>query len=237
MKIEVRDSYASLSESASEIIFNEIKARRKLLICAATGNTPVGTYACLAERYRQEPQLFDAIHILKLDEWGGLEMNDPATCEFFLQNHLIKPLHISGSRYISFNSNAPDPEGECKRVQAELDQRKPIDICILGLGLNGHIALNEPADLLTPMIHLAALSEKSIHHSMLSGLKNKPGYGLTLGMADILQSRMIIMMISGKEKKEICSAFLSGGITTRVPASFLWLHPNTICLISRDAME
>jgi galactosamine-6-phosphate isomerase len=237
MKIEIRDSYESLSESASEIIFNEIKANRNLLVCAATGNTPVGTYACLVKRYRQEPRLFDAIHILKLDEWGGLEMNDPATCEFFLQNHLIKPLQISDSRYISFNSNASDRNGECKRIQAELDQRKPIDICILGLGLNGHVALNEPGDTLTPGVHVAALSEKSIGHSMLSGLKNKPGYGLTLGMADILQSKMIIMMIGGKEKREICNAFLSGGITTRLPASFLWLHPNVICLVSRDAVE
>jgi galactosamine-6-phosphate isomerase len=71
---------------------------------------------------------------------------------------------------------------------------------------------------------------------MLAGLKKKPSYGLTLGMADILQSRMILMLISGKEKKEIARSFLSGRISTRVPASFLWLHANVICLISKDAI-
>jgi len=71
---------------------------------------------------------------------------------------------------------------------------------------------------------------------MLTGLKKKPSYGLTLGMADILQSKMILMLISGKEKKEITRLFLTGKISTRLPASFLWLHANVICLISRDAM-
>ena len=118
----------------------------------------------------------------------------------------------------------------------ELAARGPVDICILGLGLNGHIALNEPADALEPGPHVAKLSSKSIQHSMLSGVRKKPAFGLTLGIADILQSKMVLMLISGNEKKEITRLFLTGKVSTRLPASFLWIHPNVICLISRDAI-
>ena len=236
MKIDILDSYELLSEKASGIIINEIADHKDLLICAATGNTPVGTYASLVKAHQRQPQLFAAVSILKLDEWGGLEMNDPSTCEFFLQTHLIKPLQIGESRYISFASNPPDPNAECRRIEDELHNRGPIDICILGLGLNGHIALNEPGDVVEPAIHVTKLSEKSIQHSMLSGLSRKPDFGLTLGMKDILQSRLILMLITGKVKKEICHSFLSGKVSTRLPASFLQLHSNVICLISRDAM-
>jgi len=236
MQVDVRDSYGSLSEKAAGIILDQISGKRNLLLCAATGNTPVGTYDFLVKAHQRQEDLFAAIQILKLDEWGGLNMDDPATCEVFLQTHLLRPLQINPSRYISFNSNPADPKGECKRIRDELSVRGPIDICVLGLGLNGHVALNEPADALEPETHPAKLSARSIQHSMLTGLKKKPSYGLTLGMADILQSKMILMLISGKEKKEITRLFLTGKISTRLPASFLWLHANVICLISRDAM-
>jgi len=236
MQVDVKDSYGSLSEKAAGIILDQISGKRNLLLCAATGNTPVGTYDFLVKAHQRQEDLFAAIQILKLDEWGGLNMDDPATCEVFLQTHLLRPLQINPSRYISFNSNPADPKGECKRIRDELSVRGPIDICVLGLGLNGHVALNEPADALEPETHPAKLSARSIQHSMLAGLKKKPSYGLTLGMADILQSKMILMLISGKEKKEITRLFLTGKISTRLPASFLWLHANVICLISRDAM-
>jgi galactosamine-6-phosphate isomerase len=236
MQIDATDSYGSLSEKAAAIILNEIPGKRNLLLCAATGNTPVGTYDLLAKAHQRQDDLFTRMQIIKLDEWGGLNMDDPATCESFLQSRLLRPLGIDPSRYISFNSNPADPKAECERVRDQLFVRGPVDICVLGLGMNGHVALNEPADALEPETHPATLSARSLQHSMLAGLKKKPSYGLTLGMADILQSRMILMLISGKEKKEIARSFLSGKISTRVPASFLWLHANVICLISKDAM-
>lgn len=236
MEVDVRDSYASVSEKAADIILQEIAGKKNLLLCAATGNTPVGTYGFLAKAHHRQKDLFAGLQILKLDEWGGLNMDDPATCEFFLQTHLLQPLQINPSQYISFNSNPADPQLECKRVRDELSARGPIDICIVGLGLNGHIALNEPGDALEPDPHVVKLSAKSLQHSMLSGLRKKPTFGLTLGIGDILQSKMVLMLISGNEKKEITRLFLTGKVSTRLPASFLWLHPNVICLIGQDAL-
>ena len=112
----------------------------------------------------------------------------------------------------------------------------PIDLCILGLGLNGHLGLNEPAKELQARCHVAALSPESLGHPMLGSLDSKPAYGLTLGIEDILDSRQIIMLVSGKDKKTIAKEFLKAGISNQLPASLLWKHGRTDCLVDSTVL-
>lgn len=237
MKINIADNYDELSLQASELILEDIKKNKNLLLCTATGGSPTQTYQLLAEKYNKQPKLFEQLRILKLDEWGGIPMNHPATCESYLQTHIIQPLHIAESRYNGFVSNPADPLTECMRVQQIIDTEGPIDVCVLGLGMNGHVAFNEPAAHLQPHCHVAELSDVSLQHPMAAEMQVKPAYGLTLGMADILHSKSILILISGTEKKNVVSQFLSKKITSFLPASFLWLHPNVTCLIESSAMQ
>lgn len=235
MKIEVCNSYESLSIRAKDIIIGKLQQHKALLLCAATGGSPTRMYELLVEQSILCPELFSQFRVIKLDEWGGISMEHPGTCENYLQQHVIRPLNLSDDRYISFQSDARKPEEECNKIQQMLEENGPIDICILGIGMNGHIALNEPADFLQPNCHIATLSEKSLQHPMISGDVEKPQYGLTLGMADILQSKLIILLINGSKKKKIAKLLLSKKITNELPASFLWLHPNVFCLIDEEA--
>lgn len=237
MEIELCETYQELSLKASEVILQELDRKKDLLLCAATGNSPTGTYQLLGEKFKLYPEFFDQLHVVKLDEWGGIPHMHPGTCESYLQGHLIRPLEISKNRYTGFNSDAQDPAKECQAIQYYLNSEGPIDLCILGLGINGHLAFNEPNEDLQAHCHIAMLTSASMKHSMASEMLVKPAYGLTLGMADILQSRKILMLITGKEKRKIVSKFLSEKITTQLPASFLWLHPNVVCLIEKDTME
>jgi galactosamine-6-phosphate isomerase len=237
MKIVIFDTYEELSQKAKEFIVQEIEQNEHLLLCTATGGSPTRTYELLGRESQVHPELFSKLRIVKLDEWGGIPMDHPTTCETYLQNSLIRPLQISGSRYIGFNSNPEDPKQECENIQEELYREGPIDLCILGLGMNGHLAFNEPADFLQPNCHIAKLSEMSLQHAMASEMLIKPTYGLTLGISDILHSKMIIILINGIQKKGIVKRFLSKKITSLVPASFLWLHPNVICLIEKEAFD
>ncbi len=206
------------------------------MLCAATGNSPTGTYGVLAKEYGLRPALFDDLRVLKLDEWGGVPINDPGTCESYIHKHLLTPLQIPEKRYLSFDSNPTDTESECKRTQAVLSSAGPIDCCVLGLGLNGHLALNEPADDLQPNFHKARLTDSTLQHSMVTAMGQRPSYGWTLGMSDILQSRMILLLVSGASKRDITRELLNRRLTTQLPASFLWLHPNTICLFDKEAV-
>jgi galactosamine-6-phosphate isomerase len=232
MKIAYCRSYEEISRKAKDIIVDTLQARRNLLFCAATGESPTLLYKLLAEEAAVQPQLFSQMRGIKLDEWGGIPMTHAGTCESYLQQHFICPLAISPERYIAFQSNSNDPEKECENIRQALLRQGAIDICLLGIGTNGHIALNEPAAFLQPYCHVTELSAQSLQHAMIAESDEKPRYGLTLGMSEILQSREIILLINGAKKQEITRAFLSAKICTDVPASFLWLHPNVTCLIN-----
>jgi 6-phosphogluconolactonase/Glucosamine-6-phosphate isomerase/deaminase len=237
MNIEPVSSYEELSLKAKDVIVESIKKKNELLLCAATGDSPTGTYQLLVEEFQKNKNLFSSLNVIKLDEWGGVSMNQQGTCESYLQKHLIQPLQIPQSRYINFNSNSDNPDEECASIQKKIIQKGPVDLCILGLGSNGHLALNEPGEFLQPYCHLAELAPSSLNHNMTTAMDRKPTYGLTLGMADIMNSKQILMLVSGRKKKETVKRFLSRKITTNLPASFLWLHPNVICLIEKDTME
>ncbi|AEE49084.1 galactosamine-6-phosphate isomerase [Haliscomenobacter hydrossis] len=217
------DNEISLAEAASDHILQAIQQKPDLLLCAATGNTPTLSYQKLVEKASVFP--LDQLRLFKLDEWGGVPMEHSGTCETYLQQYLISPLRISTDRYFSFQSNPADPEQECVKVQKMLEQQGPIDLCILGLGLNGHLAFNEPGEYLQPHCHVAQLTEASLGHSMAQDMEGVKLYGLTLGMSDILAAKEIMLLISGASKVEITKRLLEGKISTQLPASFLWLHP------------
>jgi galactosamine-6-phosphate isomerase len=237
MKIETANSYDELSLKAKNLVIGEIEKNKRLLLCTATGSSPTGMYRQLCTEFQANPGLFDQLRIIKLDEWGGVAMDQPGTCEMYLRQNLLQPLQIPESRYTGFNSNPKNPVLECQRIQDRLNAEGPIDLCILGIGLNGHLAFNEPASYLQPFCHVAELSEMTLQHAMASKMNFKPGYGFTLGMADILHSKMILILITGKEKREIVQKFLSKKVSSSVPASFLWIHPNVHCLVTKDALD
>ena len=236
MKISYYADYQQMSKQAKDLILNVLQLKRDSLFCAATGNSPRLSYQLLADVYHQQPALLEQLRILKLDEWGGVPMEDPQTCEVFLQEYLLKPLHINAARYFAFHSDPADPQEECNRIYTIIQKQAPIDLCILGLGKNGHIAFNEPSDILHPYCHVAQLSAESMQHTMAQTMQTQPTYGLTLGMADILSAKKIILLVTGSNKKIVIEKLLQPNITTKLPASLLWLHPNVECLIDENSL-
>jgi galactosamine-6-phosphate isomerase len=235
MQLRLFDSMNDLSEFAASVIIAEINQNRNLLLCTATGNSTSETYYKLVSKKKEFTS--EKLRVIKLDEWGGVPADHPMTCEAYLQKRLLRPLIIDPVNYISFTSDAEDPDQECERVQHLLDVQGPIDLCILGIGMNGHIAFNEPGDFLIPHCHKANLSSSSLNHPMVRETDVTPKYGLTLGMADILKSRKIILLISGKNKASVTRQLMLKKLDTQLPASFLWLHPDVHCFCDRDAFE
>lgn len=237
MNISYCDDYKEMSTQAKDLIVKEIQQNPNLLLCAATGSSPLGTYQLLSEFYNNQQSLFQKLRIIKLDEWGGVAMQEPQTCESFLQQYLLKPLQISKERYFAFDSDPQNPQAECERMQAILQAEGPIDLCMLGLGKNGHIAFNEPGEVAYPYCHIAALSAQSMQHDMAQAMKKKPTYGMTIGMRDILQAKKIIILITGSNKNVIFEKLLQQKLSTHLPASFLWLHPDVTCLVDSNTIK
>ena len=236
LSFEVAESYEAMSRRAEQLVAAELKRTPALIFCASAGGTPTRLYELMAARNARSPGLFKQMRVLQIDEWGGLPKRHPASCEFDLQTKLLKPLGIQKNRYVGFRSDTRSPESESRRIGEWLATNGPIDICILGLGLNGHVAMNEPGQSLAPRPHVATLAKSSLQHAMLRDLKRKPRYGLTVGMADILSSRMILLLVNGKRKRPALRQLLKPNLTTQFPASLLWVHPRAMVLCDREAV-
>ncbi|MFO0915362.1 MAG: 6-phosphogluconolactonase [Pirellulales bacterium] len=230
----VYSDHESMSVRAAERIEQQLRYKPGSLLCLATGHTPMLSYDMLAARVLSEPELGREVRVVKLDEWGGLAMDDPASCEVFLQTSLILPLGWH-DRYLAFDGQASDFDNECARIARVLEAEGPIDLCVLGLGLNGHLGFNEPAAYLQPHAHVANLSHTSLTHTMLTQTATRPSCGLTLGIADLLQSRQILLLVSGAAKRPVVERLLSGRITTEFPASMLLTHPHATLMCDEAA--
>jgi galactosamine-6-phosphate isomerase len=231
---EILSDYEAVSRRAVAWLVDRVRQRPDALICLAAGSTPRRTYELLAERGASEPALFAECRFIKLDEWGGLPLDDSATCEHQLQQLLIKPLGAA-ARYTAFQSCPPDRAAECARIAGWLAEHGPIDVALLGLGINGHVGFNEPAKVLQPHAHVAELAATSLTHAMLSHTSARPEFGITLGMADLLQAREILLLASGSSKREPIRRLLSGQLATEFPASLLELHPHLTFLCDAAA--
>jgi galactosamine-6-phosphate isomerase len=216
--------YREMSGEAAARVIAAAVAKSDSLLCAPAGNSPAGLYRELIREAEGKPDLFRSMRVVKLDEWLGLPASDAATCEHFLRSRLLDPLAVTAERYITFDPETADPQRECANVQGELERQGPIDLCILGLGKNGHVGLNEPGPSLQPHCHVAKLSGETLRHAMFGSRESKPAYGLTLGIGDILDARKIVLLVTGEGKERIIARFLDGTVTTDLPATLLWLH-------------
>lgn len=238
-RLVVCEDLEAMSRTAADMMADEIRDKKDLSISLATGGSPTRSYQLLAARQAEEPELFSEVRFVKLDEWGGLQPDDPATCEYYLRKHLIDPLQIPDERFIAFHCNPQDDQAECDRIRAELERLAPIDLCVLGLGINGHLGFNEPADSLRRHPHIAQLSDTAMAHAMLDDSDEPEAVrcGLTLGMGNIMHARKVMLLVTGSHKRPAMRQFLARRITTQFPASLLWMHPEVWCICDADCVE
>jgi galactosamine-6-phosphate isomerase len=214
---------------------DDLRLKPDLLLCLATGASPTRTYELFAQSLASDKRSVRELRILQLDEWGGLERDDPATCDYYLRKHLVTPLQLDPQQCFGFKTDADSPLAECQRIEAWLRTNGPADVCVLGLGVNGHLGFNEPAAHLNPDCHVARLSPESLSHAMLQSARRQPRFGFTLGLREILHSRRILLLVFGRAKAEPLQRALAGPLSTQCPASFLALHPKVTCLCDEAA--
>ena len=135
MNLAYCSDYGEMSRMAATLVLEALAAKPDLLLCTATGSSPEGLYSELSSIARGNPEAFNQLRILKLDEWGGIPEGHSVSCEYYLRKKLLDPLDIPSERYISFHSDPKDPEQECNRIRSRLEKEGSIDVCILGLGV------------------------------------------------------------------------------------------------------
>ncbi len=234
MRFEIFSHYTALSKYASKMILQALRAKPSSLVCIATGYSPKHTYQLFADYEKAHPGYLNRMKIIQLDEWIGLPQTHPSSCTYFIQKQLVTPLKISHENVFLFDGASAFPEDECQRADRFLDEFGPIDICILGIGQNGHLGFNEPAGSFTTRTHVVSLQPETRNHQMVKSLDSRPTIGISLGIGDILKSKQIILIITGKKKKTALKRLREKKITPNFPASVLWQHPNAICLVDGE---
>jgi galactosamine-6-phosphate isomerase len=225
-----------MSTKGFELIKSEIEQTPDLLFCVASGGSPSGTYAQLVAHKQQHPTFGTQLRVVKLDEWGGLEAGSSFTSEEDVQRKFVQPMGISPECYWTLDPYTQDPEGECAALERILEREGPLDICILGIGVNGHIALNEPGEEQQLPFHVCQLAESTLANGMLKTLQQPPSFGMTIGLRGILQSKLILLFVAGSGKKEAFEQLKAQQVRGQFPASFLGLHPNVQVLVDQTAI-
>jgi galactosamine-6-phosphate isomerase len=167
----------------------------------------------------------------------GLPEGDPATCEYFLQREIIRPLGVSPDRYIAFDPLCVDARTECRRVEQAVRACGVIDAMVLGVGRNGHLGLNEPGSELCCAAHPAILASRTRDHPMLRSTRSPVTHGMTLGLDSIFGADQILLLITGEGKGRVLDYLRKGSVSAEIPASMLHLHRNVSCLADMTIRE
>jgi galactosamine-6-phosphate isomerase len=236
MNFQFFSDFESMSNQGFELIKKEIENKPNLFFCVASGGSPSGTYSKLAANKEVHPEFGNQLRVIKLDEWGGLEAGSPFTSELDVQQKFVQPMGITSDRYWTIDPTTSDPEGACLKMEQVLEREGPLDICILGIGVNGHIALNEPGETHQFPYHVCELAASTLANGMLKTLKQPPSFGMTIGLRGIMQSKLILLFIAGSGKKEAFERLKDPKVSGQFPASFLWLHPNVQVLVDQRAV-
>jgi glucosamine-6-phosphate deaminase len=228
--------YADMSRRAAEYVVRFIEAAPEAVIALPTGETPVGTYDRLIEMLASEPLDCSGLFFVNLDEFVGLPWDRPGSFGHALRETFLDRGPISKAAYRLLDGAASDLEEECARHERAIRERGGIDLAILGIGLNGHIAFNEPGTSFASRTHVATLKDSTIER-LTPPEGPVPKNGLTVGIETILEARSILLLASGDEKARVLDAAFHGPPTSSNPASALQRHPNTTVIADRAALS
>lgn len=235
--IDVFDSYEALSRAAAERIAARLAARPSLCVALPTGRTPLRMYEVLADITRNRGLRWGRARVFLLDEYLGLGAGDPGSFHRFMEEHFLSRLE-ERPQVDALDGRAPDPEAECTRYEAAIRGAGGLDLAVLGLGRNGHIGFNEPGssfDSRTRVVTLAPETRQANAPDFGGDPAAVPPRALTVGIATILESREVLVLVAGAAKAEAVRRALAGPADPAVPASALQRHPRVTWFLDREA--
>ncbi|MEL7622654.1 MAG: glucosamine-6-phosphate deaminase [Clostridiales bacterium] len=231
------ENYDEVSLLGAAMVAKVVKSNPRAVLGLATGSTPVGMYKRLVEMHKRDGLDFSMIRTFNLDEYYPIKKANDQSYDYFMRDNLFSHINIKRENIHLPNGECADPVAECAAYEAMLNQAGGVDIQVLGIGVNGHIGFNEPAEELQLPTHLTRLTASTIEANarFFESIEQVPTQALTMGMGTIMKARSILLLITGENKAPVVKKLFDRVVTTEVPASFLTLHPDVTVLLDEAA--
>lgn len=239
MEVIIVEDRAELARVASDIIAGQVTAKSDSVLGLATGSTPEDTYRLLVDKHKNNGLDFSGVRTFNLDEYLGLPREHDQSYYWFMHDRLFNHINVKPENVHLPDGMAADPVKACADYEAHIKNAGGIDLQLLGVGGDGHIAFNEPGSSLSSRTRVKTLTEQTIRDNarlFFGGNEAEvPRFAITMGVGSILDSRKLLLLAAGEGKADVIKALAEGPVTTAVTASALQLHRDATVVIDKAA--
>jgi len=239
MEVIIKDTYEEIGIEAAGIVKKSLARKPNLVLGLATGSTPLSLYGELIRMRSKEGLDFSGVRTFNLDEYVGLKPEHPQSYNFFMRENLFKHINIKEENINIPDGMAENLEEHCRGYEEKISGAGGIDLQVLGIGRDGHIAFNEPGSSLGSRTRIKTLTEETIQDNsrFFTGAEDVPIFAITMGIGTIMESRRVLLLANGEKKADIVARFIEGPITSEVTASVLQMHPDLVVLVDVKAAQ
>ncbi|NOY76695.1 MAG: glucosamine-6-phosphate deaminase [Calditrichaeota bacterium] len=233
-----KETYEEMSVEGAKLVAALIRRKPDAVIGFATGSTPLGMYKELIRLHKEEGLDFSKLTTFNLDEYVGLRPEHPESYHYFMWENLFKHVNVNPSKVHIPMGMADDIDAFCEWYEEKIKEAGGIDLQILGIGGNGHIAFNEPGSSLGSRTRIKTLTEKTRKDNARffnNDMSQVPKYAITMGIGTIMDARELVMLANGPNKAEAIKITVEGPITAMVPATIVQMHRKATIIVDKEA--
>lgn len=237
MNVLIYESEEQIGIAAGNYMCGQVLQKPNSVLGLATGSTPLKPYSQMIELYKKGVVDFSKVTTFNLDEYVNLDVNDKNSYHNFMHENLFDHINIPEENINFLDGNAEDPEEECRRYEEKIKAAGGIDIQLLGIGSNGHIAFNEPADCFQRWSHVVTLKESTVKDNsrFFKSIDEVPTQAVTMGIGSIMQAKKILIIAIGENKAKAIKQLIGGNVTPMCPASVLQFHTDVTLMLDKAA--
>lgn len=237
MNVLIYESEEQIGIAAGNYMCGQVLQKPNSVLGLATGSTPLKPYSQMIELYKKGVVDFSKVTTFNLDEYVNLDVNDKNSYHSFMYENLFDHINIPEENINFLDGNADDPEEECRRYEEKIKAAGGIDIQLLGIGSNGHIAFNEPADCFQRWSHVVTLKESTVKDNsrFFKSIDEVPTQAVTMGIGSIMQAKKILIIAIGENKAKAIKQLIDGNVTPMCPASVLQFHTDVTLMLDKAA--
>lgn len=238
MQLKIYSDYQTLSRAAADLIVSYIKMKPNSLICLASGHTPLGVFECLVKDVQAKKLDISQCVFVSLDEWVGIGPAQDGSCRLLMDQFFFHPLNIPLNRIHFFDALSGDLQHEADKINSVIGWNGGLDIMLVGIGTNGHIAMNEPGTPFDSIAHVSELAEETkVVGQKYFKSSTELKYGITLGLKHFEESKLPILIANGSGKSAIIKRVINEAPGEHLPASIVHRMPHAMVMVDELAAQ